>query len=44
MSYSKCLQIMCTKFSYKMTYASSADPAETAPDRAVWSGSTLSFH
>ena len=25
----------------KMTYANSVDPAQTAPEGAVWSGSTL---
>ena len=27
--------------SYKMTYANSAVPDQTAPEGAVWSGSTL---
>ena len=30
-----------TKVSDKMTYANSADPDQTAPEGAVWSGSTL---
>ena len=30
-----------TKVSDKMAYANSADPDQTAPSGAVWSGSTL---
>ena len=30
-----------TKTSDKMTYANSVDPDQTAPEGAVWSGSTL---
>ena len=30
-----------TKASDKMTYANSVDPDQTAPEGAVWSGSTL---
>ena len=39
--YNKCLKILYTKASDKMTYANSADPDQTAPEGAVWSGSTL---
>ena len=34
-------KISYTKKSDKMTYANSADPDQTAPSGAVWSGSTL---
>ena len=34
-------KILNTKVSAKMTYANSADPDQTAPEGAVWSGSTL---
>ena len=39
--YSKCPKISNAKVSDKMTYANSADPDQTAPEGAVWSGSTL---
>ena len=39
--YGKCPKISNTKVSEKMTYANSADPDQTAPEGAVWSGSTL---
>ena len=39
--YCKCLKNSNTKVSDKMTYANSADPDQTAPSGAVWSGSTL---
>ena len=39
--YGKCPKILITKVSDKMTYANSADPDQTAPEGAVWSGSTL---
>ena len=39
--YGKCPKISNTKLSDKMTYANSADPDQTAPEGAVWSGSTL---
>ena len=41
MSYCKCPKISYTKESDKMEYANSADPDQTAPEGAVWSGSTL---
>ena len=41
MKYGKCPKNSNTKVSDKMTYANSADPDQTAPERAVWSGSTL---
>ena len=37
----KCPKILYTKVSHKMAYANSADPDQTAPEGAVWSGSTL---
>ena len=37
----KCPKISYTKISDKMAYANSADPNMTAPEGAVWSGSTL---
>ena len=37
----KCPKISNTKLSDKMPYANSADPDQTAPDGAVWSGSSL---
>ena len=40
-SYGKCPKILNTKVSDKMPYANSADPDQTAPEGAVWSGSTL---
>ena len=44
-TYNKCPKISNTKVSEKMTYANSADPDQTAPKGAVWSGSTLlPFH
>ena len=39
--YSKCPKISYNKFCDKMAYANSADPDQTAPEGAVWSGSTL---
>ena len=39
--FSICPKISNTKVSDKMTYANSADPDQTAPEGAVWSGSTL---
>ena len=39
--YSKCPKILNTKVSDKMKYANSTDPDQTAPEGAVWSGSTL---
>ena len=39
--YGKCPKNSNTKVSDKMTYANSADPDQTAPEGAVWSGSTL---
>ena len=39
--YGKCPKISYTKVSDKMAYANSVDPDQTAPDGAVWSGSTL---
>ena len=38
---SKCPKISYTKTSEKMAYANNADPDQTAPEGAVWSGSTL---
>ena len=32
---------MYTKVAEKMAYANSADPDQTAPEEAVWLGSTL---
>ena len=40
-NYGKCPKISNTKVSDKMTYVNSADPDQTAPEEAVWSGSTL---
>ena len=40
-TYSKCPKIWNTKVFDKMTYTNSADPDQTAPEGAVWSGSTL---
>ena len=39
--YGKCPKILYTKVSDKMAYANSLDPEQTAPEGAVWSGSTL---
>ena len=39
--YIKCPKISYPKVADKMAYANSADPDQTAPDGAVWSGSTL---
>ena len=39
--YGKCPNISYTKVSEKMAYANSVDPDQTAPEGAVWSGSTL---
>ena len=41
LSYGKCPKILYTKMSDKMAYANSADPDQTAPKGAVWSGSAL---
>ena len=35
------LKILYTKVANKMAYANSTDPDQTAPEGAVWSGSTL---
>ena len=40
----KCPKISYTKVSDKMAYANSADPDQTALERAVQSGSTLFCH
>ena len=37
----RCPKISYTKESDKMEYANSADPVQTAPKGAVWSGPTL---
>ena len=37
--YSKCPKLWNTNVSDKMQYANSADPDQTAPEGAVWSGS-----
>ena len=37
----KCAKILYTKVPDEMAYANSADPDQTAPKGAVWSGSTL---
>ena len=39
--YGKCPKISNSKVSDKKVYANSADPDQTAPEGAVWSGSTL---
>ena len=39
--YGKYPKISYTKVSYKMAYANSAIPDQTAPEGALWSGSTL---
>ena len=39
--YGKCSKNSNTKVADKMTCANSADPDQTAPEGAVWSGSTL---
>ena len=45
MFYSKYPKISNTKVSDKMAYANRVDPDQTAPEGAVWSGSTLlAFH
>ena len=41
LNYGKCPKISYTKVSDKISYANSADPDQTAPEGAVWSGSTL---
>ena len=41
MDYFKCPKISYTKDPNKMACANSADPDQTAPEGAVWSGSTL---
>ena len=40
-TYSKCPKIPYAKVAGKIAYANSADPDQTAPEGAVWSGSTL---
>ena len=40
-AYGKCPQILYTIVVDKMSYANCADPDETAPEGAVWSGSAL---
>ena len=40
-AYGKCPKILYTKVSDKMAYTDSADPDQTAPEGADWSGSTL---
>ena len=40
-NYGKCPKISNTKESDKMSYANHADPDQTAPEGAVWSGSAL---
>ena len=39
--YGKSLKILYTKDTNKMAYANRADPDQTAPEGAVWSGSKL---
>ena len=39
--YDKCPKISYTEVTDKMAYANNADPDQTAPKGAVWSGSTL---
>ena len=39
--YGKCPKISSTEMSDKMPYANSANPDQTAPIGAVWSGSSL---
>ena len=39
--YGKCPKLLDTKVSDKMPHANSADPDQTAPEGAVWSGSSL---
>ena len=39
--YGKCPKISNIKVSDKMANANNADPEQTAPEEAVWSGSTL---
>ena len=39
--YGKCPKISYTKVSNKIAYTNSEDPDQTAPEGAVWSGSTL---
>ena len=41
MSHGKCPKISYNKVSDEMAYANSVDPDQTAPDGAVWSGSTV---
>ena len=41
MLYGKCPKILYIKSSDKMAHANSVDPDQTAPEGAVWSGSTL---
>ena len=39
--YGKCPKISYTKVSDKIAYTNTVDPDQTAPNGAVWSGSTL---
>ena len=39
--YDNCPRISNTKVCYKMAYSNSADPDQTAPEGAVWSGQDL---
>ena len=39
--YDKCPKILYSKMSDKLAFANSADPDQTAPKGAAWSGSTL---
>ena len=41
MNYGKCPKISNTKVCDKLQYANSADLYQTAPEGAVWSGSSL---
>ena len=41
LDHSKCPKISYTKVADKNDIANSADPDQTAPEGAVWSGSTL---
>ena len=41
LSFGKCPKISYTKMSEKMACANNAEPDQTAPEEAVWSGSTL---
>ena len=41
LEYGKCPKNLYTKVSDRMAYVNSADPDQTAPSGAVWSGCTL---